>query len=207
MGEQEKKVTKSNLRKRADAIKDFQCENLIAVIEEPTHLNNIGKVIRCVNTLGIKKLYVVDSKDRLPDNWNEMRKSKPLIRMSASAVKWSFVKKFKTTTECLDHLEKNKFVSIATSPHQIGKKNVVLHEGDFTQKRLAVWFGSESNGLSEEVINRSEACVNIEMYGIIESMNVSSSAAIVLYEITKQRRAWQKLNAVSDSNQGEPSME
>jgi tRNA (guanosine-2'-O-)-methyltransferase len=192
MGEQEKKVTKSNLRKRADAIKDFQCENLIAVIEEPTHLNNIGKVIRCVNTLGIKKLYVVDSKDKLPDDWNEMRKSKPLIRMSASAVKWSFVKKFKTTTECLDHLEKNKFVSIATSPHQQGKKNIVLQEGNYTQKRLAVWFGSESNGLSEEVINRSEACVNIEMYGIIESMNVSSSAAIVLYEITKQRRALPK---------------
>ena len=195
MEKQEKESTKSRLRKRADAIKDFQCDNLVAVLEEPTHLNNIGKVIRCVNTLGIKELYVVDSKDRLPDDWQMMRKSKPLIRMSASAVKWSFVKKFKSTSECLEHLQKNNFVSLATSPHQIGKKNVVLHEGDFTQQKLAVWFGSESNGLSEEVINRSEACVQIAMYGIIESMNVSSSAAIVLYEITKQRRALQKLNS------------
>lgn len=195
MEKQEKESTKGRLRKRADAIKDFQCDNLVAVLEEPTHLNNIGKVIRCVNTLGIKELYVVDSKDRLPDDWQMMRKSKPLIRMSASAVKWSFVKKFKSTSECLEHLQKNNFVSLATSPHQIGKKNVVLHEGDFTQQKLAVWFGSESNGLSEEVINRSEACVQIAMYGIIESMNVSSSAAIVLYEITKQRRALQKLNS------------
>lgn len=195
MEKQEKESTKSRLRKRADAIKDFQCDNLVAVLEEPTHLNNIGKVIRCVNTLGIKELYVVDSKDRLPDDWQMMRKSKPLIRMSASAVKWSFVKKFKSTSECLEHLQKNNFVSLATSPHQIGKKNVVLHEGDFTQQKLAVWFGSESNGLSQEVIDNSKTCVQIAMYGIIESMNVSSSAAIVLYEITKQRRALQKLNS------------
>lgn len=195
MEELNKKPEKSNLRKRADKIKKFQCKNLIAVLEEPTHFNNIGKVIRCVNTLGVDKLYVVDSKNKLPDEWKEMRRNKSLLRMSASAVKWSFVKKFKTTKECLDHLEENKFTSIATSPHQKGKKNIILQEGKFTHKRLAVWFGNESNGLSKEVIERSEACVYIEMYGIVESMNLSTSTAIVLYEITKQRRALQSLNS------------
>ena len=195
MEEHNKTLEKSNLRKKADAIKKFQCKNLIAVLEEPTHSNNIGKVIRCVNTLGVDKLYVVDSKNKLPDEWKQMRKNKSLLRMSASAVKWSFVKKFKTTKECLDHLEENRFISISTSPHQKGKKNIILQEGRFTHKRLAVWFGNESNGLSKEVIERSEACVNIEMYGIIESMNLSTSTAIILYEITKQRRALQNLNS------------
>ena len=191
----DKTLEKSNLRKRADEIKKFQCKNLIAVLEEPTHSNNIGKVIRCVNTLGVDKLYIVDSKNKLPDEWKQMRRNKSLIRMSASAVKWSFVKKFKTTKECLDHLEENRFISISTSPHQKGKKNIILQEGNFTHKRLAVWFGNESNGLSKEVIERSEACVYIEMYGIIESMNLSTSTAIILYEITKQRRALQHLNS------------
>ena len=189
-----KKLEKSNLRKRADEIKDYQCKNLIAVLEEPTHSNNIGKVIRCVNTLGVDKLYVVDSKNKLPDEWKQMRRNKSLIRMSASAIKWSFVKKFKTTKECLDHLEENGFVSISTSPHQKGKKNIILQEGNYTHKRLAVWFGNESNGLSKEVIERSEACVHIEMFGIIESMNLSTSTAIILYEITKQRRILKNLS-------------
>ena len=186
---------KSSLEKRVEKIAPFQCKNLIAVLEDPTHFNNIGKVIRCVNTLGIEKLYVVDPKNKLPDDWQEMRKSKPLIRMSASAVKWTFVKTFKTVSACLDQLETDKFISIATSPHQKGKTNIRLQDGDFTQEKLAIWFGNESDGLSKEVINRSESCVYIDMFGIIESMNVSSSAAIVLYEITKQRRKLGSINS------------
>jgi len=150
MEELNKIVEKSSLIKRVDELKKFQCKNLIAVLEEPTHSNNIGKVIRCVNTLGVDKLYVVDSKNKIPDEWKEMRRNKSLLRMSASAVKWSFVKKFKTTKECLDHLEENKFVSISTSPHQKGKKNIILQEGDFTHKKLAVWFGNESKGLKKK---------------------------------------------------------
>jgi tRNA (guanosine-2'-O-)-methyltransferase len=111
-----------------------------------------------------------------------------------SAVKWTFVKKFNTTEECLAHLEKNKFVSIATSPHVKGKTNIILQDGDFTQKRLAVWFGNESRGISDLAVERSAACISVEMYGIIESLNLATSTGIVLYEITKQRRAYQKNN-------------
>lgn len=193
MEERDSILENSSLSDRINELKKHQCKDLIAVIEEPTHTNNIGKIIRCVNTLGVDQLYVIDSKNKLPDEWKEMRRNKSLIRMSASAIKWSLVKKFKTTQECLDHLEKNKFISISTSPHQKGKKNIILQEGKFNQEKLAVWFGNESNGLSEEVIERSDACVQIEMYGIVESMNLSTSTAIVLYEITKQRRALKRL--------------
>ena len=91
----------------------------------------------------------------------------------------------------MDHLEKNKYVSVVTSPHIKGRTNVVLQHGDFTQKRLAVWFGNEARGISPQAVDRSAACINIEMYGIIESFNLAVSTGIVLYEITKQRRAYQ----------------
>ncbi len=92
------------------------------------------------------------------------------------------------------HLEKNKYVSIVTSPHIKGKTNVILQDGDFTQKRLAVWFGNEARGISDLAVSHSVACVSIEMYGIIESLNLATSTGIVLYEITKQRRAYQNLH-------------
>lgn len=186
--------TKSSLRQKADAAKLGRCKYLIAVLEEPSDPKNIGTVIRNVNALGVEKLYIVDSKRVIPTSWESMRGNKTLLKTSVSGVKWSFVKKFKTTEECFDHLEKNGYTSVVTSPHIKGKTNVTLQDGDFTQDKLAVWFGNEARGISNLAVERSAACIQIEMYGIIESLNLATSTGIVLYEITKQRREYQKNN-------------
>ena len=183
---------KSEVRKRADAIKPYQCKNLIAVLEEPNDIKNIGTVIRNVSALGVEKTYIVDSRKALPDNWQEMRERKSLSKTSVSAVKWSFVKRFDSTEECLAHLEKHLFTSVVTSPHVKGKKNVVLHDADYTVfAKLAVWFGNESRGISNLAVDRSEMCVSIPMFGMIESLNLGTTSGIVLYEVTKQRREYQ----------------
>ena len=182
----------SPLRQRANAIKDLQCKNLIAVLENPSDVKNLATVVRNINALGVEKLYVVDSRGLFPDDWQSLRERKSLLKPSVSAIKWSFVKVFRSTEACLTHLEDRRFVSIATSPHIKGKNNVILHEGNYTQKRLAVWFGNESRGISDEVIQRSEACIQIEMVGMVESLNLATCTGIVLYEITKQRRAYQQ---------------
>jgi tRNA (guanosine-2'-O-)-methyltransferase len=191
------KKSKTSLRAKADKIKDFRCKNLIAVIEYPTDLRNIGTIIRNVNALGVEKAYVVTDDQSVPDDWQEMRGRKALNAISASAIKWSFVRKFHDTESCLGHLEKKGFVSVVTSPHTKGRKNVILHEADYTKyKKLAVWFGNEGIGISRLALERSELCVNIPMFGIIESLNLGTSSGIVLYEITKQRREFQnKLKA------------
>ncbi len=183
---------KSTVRQRADKIKLYKCKNLIAVIENPNDIVNIGTIIRNVNALGVEKAYVIDPRGSLPDDWEDMRERKSLSKTSVSAIKWSFVKRFDSTEACIAHLEKNQFVSIVTSPHVKGMNNVVLHEGDYTtQTKLAVWFGNESRGISDLAIQNSEMCVNIPMFGMIESLNLGTTSGIVLYEITKQRREYQ----------------
>jgi len=190
---EENKKSKPSLRARADRIKDFRCKNLIAIIEQPEDLRNIGTIIRNVNALGVEKAYVITNQKLLPDDWQEMRSRPKLNALSASAIKWSFVKKFEDTESCLAHLEKKGFVSIVTSPHTKGRKNVILHEADYTKlKKLAVWFGNEGIGISRLALERSEFCVNIPMFGIIESLNLGTSSGIVFYEITKQRRVFQE---------------
>jgi tRNA (guanosine-2'-O-)-methyltransferase len=190
--EEERAQSKKSLRKRADAIKQFRCKNLIAVIENPTDVKNIGTVIRNVNALGVEKIYVVDPRRSLPDDWQDLRERRAVSKISVSAVKWTFVKRFDSTDECFDHLEGNGFRSIVTSPHVKGKASIFLHEGDYTTySKLAVWFGSEATGISDLAIDRSEMCVCIPMFGIIESLNLGTSSGIVLYEVAKQRRAYQ----------------
>jgi tRNA (guanosine-2'-O-)-methyltransferase len=170
--------SKSSVRQREDEIKEYQCKNLIAVLENPMDVKNIGSVIRNANALGVEKIYVVDSR-------------KSLSKISVSASKWTFVKRFDTTEECLEHLETNRFTSVITSPHIKGKLNFVLHEADYTQPKLAVWFGNEARGVSDLVVERSESCISIPMFGMIESLNFATTTGIVLYEVTKQRRDYQ----------------
>lgn len=184
--------SKSSVRQRADEIKNYRCKNLVAVIEEPNDIRNIGTVIRNVNALGVEKTYIVDSRKALPDDWQEMREKKSLSKTSVSAIKWSFVKRFDSTEQCIEHLEKNRFISVVTSPHIKGKKNCVLHQTDYTKyPKLAVWFGNESRGVSDLAVEKSEFCVSIPMFGMVESLNLGTTSGIVLYEITNQRREYQ----------------
>ncbi len=184
---------KSSVRQRANQIKEYRCKNLIAVIENPKDIKNIGTIIRNVNALGVEKAYIVDPKKALPDDWQEMREKRALSKTSVSAIKWSFVKRFDSTEACIDHLEQNRFVSIVTSPHLKGRKNAVLDEADYTTyTKLAVWFGNESMGISNLAVEHSDLCVSIPMFGMIESLNLGTTSGIVLYEITKQRREYQR---------------
>lgn len=191
MAADENVETKRPVRKRADEIKAFRCKNLIVVLEEPENPRNIGTVIRNVNALGAEKVYVVDPRRVLSDDWQNLRGEPKLSKLSVSAVKWTFVKRFDSTEECLAHLEKNRFVSIATSPHVMGKTNKFLHEADFAEHaKLAVWFGNEARGISDLAVERSEMCISIPMFGIVESLNLGTSSGIVLYEVTKWRREY-----------------
>lgn len=188
----EKKPSKPSVRKRADAIRPYRCKNLIAVLEDPEDIKNIGTVIRNVNALGVEKVYVVDPKNSLSDDWQELRERRSLSSTSVSAVKWTFVKRFDSTRECLEHLKKNNFISIVTSPHRKGHRNDILHEADFAAyTKLAVWFGNEGRGITDEAAEASEMCISIPMFGMIESLNLGTSSGIVLYEVTKQRREYQ----------------
>jgi tRNA (guanosine-2'-O-)-methyltransferase len=184
---------RKRIRQRANEVKPYVCKNLIAVIENPTDMKNIGTVIRNVNALGVEKTYIVDPSHALPTDWQKMRVSGPLTKTSVSAIQWSFVKRFNSTKDCLDHLKKKNFVSIVTSPHIKGNKNAILHEADYTAySKLAVWFGNESKGITDEAVKQSVLCVNIPMFGMIESLNLGTTSGIVLYEITKQRREYQR---------------
>ena len=198
--------TKRPARRRADEIKPFRCKNLIAVIENPTDIKNIGTVIRNANALGVEKVYVVDPRRAMTDDWQALRESKAISKTSVSAVKWTFVKRFDSTDECFDHLERKGFRSIVTSPHVKGKTCIYLHEGDFTAfTKLAIWFGSEAVGISDAAVDRSEMCVSIPMFGMIESLNLGTSSGIVLYEVTRQRREYQSRYRLRDKRGERPA--
>lgn len=181
-------MPKKSLREKANRASVTRSRTLICVVENPNLINNLMAIVRTAESLGVSRIYVIENgKLKLPDDWQKMRNDPQMLNLSASGIKWLFVKKFSSTSDCLKHLARMKYISIGTSPHQLGKKNVPLSDGKYTQHHLAVWFGNEAIGLSKEALDACDFCIQIPMYGIIESMNLSSSASIVLNHIVAKR--------------------
>lgn len=186
-------MTRKSLREKANRASVFRSRTLVCVVENPKFIQNLMGIIRTAEALGIGKVYVIDNgRLKLPKDWQSMRDDPSLVSLSASGIKWLYVKRFSSTSECLEHLAEKNFINIGTSSHTLGKKNISLFEGNYTQPHLAVWFGNEVRGLSQEALKACDFCIQIPMYGIIESMNLSSSASIVLNYVVEKRHEFSR---------------
>lgn len=174
------------VRDRIREIKHLRNKYFICVLENPDDMINVASAIRNVSAFGVEKLYVVGGADVLKD-FESTRRNKHLSNISVGANKWVFVKHFNTTNKCISYLRKNLYAIAVTSSHQKGKNNIDLYEATFTQKRLAVWFGNESKGISDEAVDNADVCIQIPMGGIVESLNLGTSTGIILSYIGYQR--------------------
>ncbi len=175
-----------SIRERIRKIKHLQSKSFICVLEYPKDIKNIASAIRNISAFGVEKLYAIGGPS-INQSFEVARNNKRLKRLSAGANKWVFIKYFENTQKCLDHLRKNHYVIATTSSHRKGKSNINLYEGSFTQKRLAVLFGNESKGVTEEAVNGADFCIQIPMAGIVESLNLGTSTGIILSYISYQR--------------------
>lgn len=175
------------IREKIREIKHLQNKYFICVLENPRDIVNIASAMRNISAFGVTKLYVVGGDKNLLKDFETSRNSKYLRKISVGANKWVFVRHFDTTVDCIEHLRKNSYTSVVTSSHVKGKINVILYEEIFTQKRLAVWFGNESKGISGEAVENADLSIQIPMGGIVESLNLGTSTGIILSYISYQR--------------------
>ena len=175
------------VRDRIREIKHLRNRYFICVLENPRDIANIASAIRNISAFGVEKLYMIGGAKNILHDFESSRNNKRLTNISVGANKWVFVKYFDTTSECISHLRKNLYTIAVTSSHTKGKKNIDLYEGGFTQKRLAVWFGNESKGISDEAVDNANMCIQIPMGGVVESLNLGTSTGIVLSYIGYQR--------------------
>lgn len=175
-----------SIRERIRPKKHLQNKYFICVLEYPTDIVNIASAIRNISAFGVERLYVVGG-PKYVENFEKARNDKKLKTLSSGSNKWVYVKNFQTSEECISHLRNDSYTIAVTSSHMKGKKNVRLYEEAFTQKRLAVWFGNESKGVSEYALEHSDFCIQVPMGGIVESLNLGTSTGIVLSYISYQR--------------------
>ncbi|MHB1688777.1 MAG: TrmH family RNA methyltransferase [Ignavibacteriaceae bacterium] len=147
---------------------------LRVVLENIHDPHNVSAIFRTCDAVGVPKVSLVYTKEKFP---------KIGRKTSGSAFKWVERDKFNSIKECYDELRKDG-LKIYASSLSTGAKN--LYELDLTEKS-AIVLGNEHRGVSEEAANFADEKFLIPMYGMVQSLNVSVAAAVILYEALRQR--------------------
>ncbi|UCE42069.1 MAG: RNA methyltransferase [Candidatus Aminicenantes bacterium] len=165
--------TKERVQK-VERVLSLRQPDLRIVLEEVTNTHNASAVVRTCDAAGILYLDIISSTGE-PFPVNEA--------ISTRAEKWLHFSNYRSTKECLSHLKQKGFKIAATC---LGEKSVPHTDIDYTQP-LAVVFGNESEGISEEARDMADYVIKIPMVGMAQSLNLSVSVGIILYEAMKQR--------------------
>jgi tRNA (guanosine-2'-O-)-methyltransferase len=148
--------------------------NLRVVLENIHDPHNVSAIFRTCDAVGIPKVSLLYYQEKFP---------KIGKKSSASAFKWVEKEKFDSVSECYDSLKKEGFTIYASS---ISDDAVDFYKLDF-KKKIAVVLGNEHRGVSDEAAKLADKKFKIPMFGMVQSLNVSVAAAIVLYEALRQR--------------------
>jgi tRNA (guanosine-2'-O-)-methyltransferase len=149
--------------------------------EDVYQLHNTSAVMRTCDVFGIQDLHVVE--ERLGKRVDK--------EIAMGAQKWVSLNRYHSITDCIKNLKNSGYQIIATTPHD---NSTMLHEFDVSNKS-AFFFGKESDGLSDTVMNAADGFLKIPMYGFTESLNISVSAAIILQSVVSKMKqstvSWQ----------------
>lgn len=149
--------------------------DLTVVLENVFDPHNISAVMRTCDAVGIQEIYVLNN--RIPRHKKWGRQS------SSSAAKWLTVHQYSDIEECIKVLRKKYTRIFAT---HLSSSSVNLYDIDFTEK-VALVFGNEHSGVSEEILPLVDGNFIIPQVGIIRSLNISVACAVTVYEAFRQK--------------------
>ena len=149
--------------------------DLTVVLENVFDPHNISAVMRTCDAVGIQEIYILNNKIPPHRKWG--------AKSSSSAAKWLTIHQFTNANECFTALRK-KYSKIYTT--HLGSDAVGLYDLNLTES-VALVFGNEHSGVSEDIIALADANFIIPQVGIIQSLNISVACAVTLYEAFRQK--------------------
>ena len=150
--------------------------DLTVVMENIHDPHNVSAVLRSCDAAGVMAVQLIYTGNEYP---------KIGKKSSASAKKWMEIRCFKSVKECYDKLHEEGCIIYAT---HLGEKARSLFDVDLT-KKLAIVVGNEHEGVSPEAAEFADGIIQIPMFGMIQSLNVSVATAVILFEAVRQRIA------------------
>lgn len=147
------------------------------VLEDVHDPHNISAVLRTCDSVGITEIYTINTITPSPTKMGK--------RSSAGSRKWVEAYAFDSVAECMAQVTAKYDNLYAT---HLGESAVQLYQLDLTGS-VALLFGNERLGLSEELLSYADKNFIIPQMGMAQSLNVSVACAVSLYEGLRQRQA------------------
>lgn len=163
---------------RFDEVIANRTGHLHIVLENMYQAHNASAVLRSCDCFGVQHVHFIENRNRL--------KISDDVAMGSS--NWLSIHRHNqrenNTIEALKDLKQQGYRIVATTPH----KNDFTIDTLPVDKKIALVFGTEIDGISQDVYDVADDFVRIPMFGFTESFNVSVCAALCMYEITKRMR-------------------
>jgi len=160
---------------RITSVLDKRQDNLIIMLENVFDPHNISAVMRTCDAVGVQDVYVLNTRIPRHKKWG--------AKSSSSAASWLTVHQYSDAKECFGHL-RSRVDHIFTT--HLSTDAVSLYDMDLTG-RVALVFGNEHSGVSEEILAMADGNFLIPQMGIIRSLNISVACAVTLYEAFRQK--------------------
>lgn len=163
-----------NRVERFKEVLNNRTKHFTIVAEDVYQLHNTSAVMRSCEVFGVQDLCVIEQKfgKRIDKE------------IALGAEKWVDIHRYSNIPSALDDIRSKGYQIVATTPHVEANH---LEDFDIT-KPSAIFFGTEKNGLSSEIIEQADAYIKIPMVGFTESLNISVSAAIIIQNLTTRVR-------------------
>ncbi len=162
---------------RLTSVLEKRQPDLTVVLENVFDPHNISAVMRTCDAVGIQEVYILNNKIPPHKKWG--------VRSSSSAAKWLTVHQFSDPGECFTALRK-KYKKILTT--HLSSDAIKLYEINMVEP-IALVFGNEQKGVSEDIRTLADGNFIIPQMGIIRSLNISVACAVTLYEAFRQKES------------------
>ena len=150
--------------------------SLTVVLENVFDPHNISAVMRTCDAVGVQDIYILNTRIPPHKKWG--------AKSSSSAHKWLTVHQYTNAQTCFTVLRQHYNLILTT---HLSSDAVSLYHVDFT-KRIALVFGNERDGVSEDIRALADGNFIIPQVGIIQSLNISVACAVSLYEAFRQKK-------------------
>lgn len=145
------------------------------ILEDIYHEHNISACLRSADCFGIQNVNIIERKHSFKDN----------KEISMGASKWININRHKKTSCAIKKLKKEGYKIVLTSPHSSQK---TIFNKSLIKNKVAILFGSEVSGCSNDAKKLADEFISIPMYGFTESYNISVAVALTLQQLTRQMR-------------------